>query len=255
MNYLFEERPNGIEVYTTRNLDFLPHLHSHVEMGVVYEGSCDFFCDGKSYTLARGDFYICFPNTIHSYSGSENIRSTIVIFSPDIVPELRGVLGTKCPETPVFAFAGTPCEQLFPLLYAGGAPEYMRGLLLAVCADALRHLALKPRGNDGIDTLRSILLYIDANFTAPLDIDTLAKNLHISRSHISHILRSKLGTTFTKYLTAKRIACARGMLRREGCSVTEAALGSGFETVRTFNRAFIRETGVTPREFRRSQRG
>lgn len=254
MKYFFQDPPNSISLQTAYGLDFLPHLHSHIEMGVIYSGTCSFFCDGKKYALSRGDFYISFPNVIHSYSDSENILTTLAIFPPDTVPEFRGVFNSRLPESPVITFRGTAAEVLFPMLDAGGSQEYMRGLLLAVCADILPRLALRARVSDSADTLRSILLYIDANFTSPLCIDTLSEALHISRSHISHVFRSKLDTTFTQYLNAKRIGCACDMLRHGGCSVTDAALGSGFETVRTFNRAFLRETGVTPREFRSRQR-
>lgn len=250
MKYFFETKPEGVIVLRSNTLDFLPHLHSQIEMGCLHSGTCDFYNDGVKYRLRRGDFFISFPNCIHSYSrSSEDLSTTIMIFSPDTVSEYRAAFNSKMPTSPVFDCRGTPCEKLLQLADRNDSQEYLRGIALAVCADALRRVDLSDYDGTGSDTLRSILIYLDANFTSPLTLGELADALHISRSRISHIFRDKLHTTFTQYLNAKRVSRACALLR-DGCSVTDAAFSSGFETVRTFNRAFLRNVGVTPREFR-----
>ena len=58
------------------------------------------------------------------------------------------------------------------------------------------------------------------------------------------------GENISRVVNRWRIAHAAGMLQ-DGASVTEAMLGSGFNTKSNFNREFLRVTGESPSEWRR----
>jgi LacI family transcriptional regulator len=61
-------------------------------------------------------------------------------------------------------------------------------------------------------------------------------------------MQIKLQSTFKDYINQLRIVDALALIS-EGKSITEAALESGFTTIRTFNRAFKRIHGVSPRQY------
>ena len=56
---------------------------------------------------------------------------------------------------------------------------------------------------------------------------------------------------FCDYINSLRLVDAVNMLGNENASITEIAYASGFSTLRTFNRAFLKYYGVTPSEYKR----
>ena len=58
---------------------------------------------------------------------------------------------------------------------------------------------------------------------------------------------------FKQLLNIYRADFARDQLIHTDASITDIAHASGFQTVRTFNRVFLDQTGVTPSEFKKNQ--
>lgn len=254
MEYNFENKIYQIEIRQTINLDCERHLHSHIELGYVTKGSSKVFIDGVEYPLQYGDFFIAFPNQIHAFANSENLKCILTIVSIDMFPELREIFTEYLPEMPVIRAGGTDIETLMFMLSHNGsfAPaEFLHGIMLAVCSKALDMMKLNKLDKYDADILKNVLIYIEQNFTEQITIDSAAEHLHISSSRLSHIFRGKLDTTFTKYVTSKRIGYARSLLKNTTLSVTDIAFRTGFNSVRTFNRAFVRSAGVAPREYRK----
>lgn len=251
MDYFFEQRKYALSQMMSSNLDFLPHLHDQIELGYILSGSSSITVDNKEYPLVCGDFFIIFPTQIHSYDNSKDINGYITIFSPDILPEFKEIFSGYVPVTPVL-HNNEELKKLMKILYrtTDNPKEFQRGMLLAICSVVFKYMDLQQLNKYNIDTLKSVLIYIDENFTEPIDIETVARKLHISRSHLSHIFRDRLNTTFMKYLTDKRIGFACELLKKDGITVTEAAFNSGFGSIRTFDRLFTKQIGISPRKYK-----
>jgi transcriptional regulator GlxA family with amidase domain len=58
--------------------------------------------------------------------------------------------------------------------------------------------------------------------------------------------------SLNEYIYSLRIKKAN-YLMKQGCSITEAALCSGFQSVRTFNNTYKKITGIVPSEYRKKQ--
>ena len=82
----------------------------------------------------------------------------------------------------------------------------------------------------------------------------LEENLGLSKYYISHLLGNKLGKRFNDYINSLRIseACKRLVDSDETMSAISDAVG--FNTLRTFNRAFMKQMGVSPSDYRRIHR-
>lgn len=90
-------------------------------------------------------------------------------------------------------------------------------------------------------------LFLDSDLT----LTQLAKQLNLSRHHLSQIINDNLGSTFYDYINQLRVEQASVMLLNEPLSVTEICYGSGFANKATFNNAFKKFTGKTPSQFRK----
>lgn len=95
-------------------------------------------------------------------------------------------------------------------------------------------------------------LYRDAT----LSLGSLSRRLNESEHYVSQTLNQELGTTFYELVSSKRIELAKRLLVAEpDRNVLEIALAVGFNAKSTFNQAFRRCTGMTPREFRTHANG
>ena len=99
--------------------------------------------------------------------------------------------------------------------------------------------------------LTAVLSYCVKNFRDDLSLSVLEENLHISRTYISHLFADKLHIRFNDYINSLRVSYACQYLENDDRSVTEIADLVGFGTTRTFDRAFLKQMGRTPRDYRR----
>lgn len=86
-----------------------------------------------------------------------------------------------------------------------------------------------------------------------LKLRDLSNHLHENMHYVSQVINQSMGTSFYELVNQHRIEAAKEMLvSRSKISVLDIAFTVGFNSKTTFNAAFKRETGLTPREFRLS---
>ena len=81
-------------------------------------------------------------------------------------------------------------------------------------------------------------------------VDALAGEVHISRSVLAEKFAELVGAPPMHYLTRWRMIVAAGMLRNEQTNLARVAEGVGYESEAAFSRAFKREYGVSPGQWR-----
>ena len=79
----------------------------------------------------------------------------------------------------------------------------------------------------------------------------LSRRFFISERSISSLFRKELGTTFSKFLSRRRLIAAK-LLIEEGNTLEVVAEKAGFPDYSTFYRAFQKEYGVNPRQYKQS---
>ena len=96
--------------------------------------------------------------------------------------------------------------------------------------------------------------YCNENYHKPLSLSTLARDLHLNKYYISHIMSNKLNIGFNDYINSLRVSNACKLLVKSDSTVTEISEAVGFNTLRTFNRAFSKQMNCTPSEYRRRKK-
>jgi YesN/AraC family two-component response regulator len=109
---------------------------------------------------------------------------------------------------------------------------------------------LKKNEIESLDTLGEIVNYCNAHYKENLSLTMLESELHISKYYISHIINERLGEGFNEYLNSIRINEACRLLLESDMSIKEISAEVGFGTVRSFDRAFLRQKSETAREYR-----
>jgi AraC-like DNA-binding protein len=83
-------------------------------------------------------------------------------------------------------------------------------------------------------------------------VSELAALLGLSREKLSRDFASQYGASLSAYLKRCQLVHAKRLLASSRLSTTRIGYLSGFGTRRTFYRAFRRETGMSPDQFRRA---
>lgn len=99
--------------------------------------------------------------------------------------------------------------------------------------------------------LRRVRDRIDREFAQPLDVEALARGVHMSAGHLSRQFRLAYGESPYSYLMTRRIERAMALLRRGDLSVTEVCFTVGCASLGTFSTRFSELVGVPPSTYRR----
>jgi len=98
--------------------------------------------------------------------------------------------------------------------------------------------------------LRRVRDRIDRDYAQPLDVEALARGVHMSAGHLSREFKRAYGEPPYSYLMTRRIERAMALLRRGDLSVTDVCFEVGCSSLGTFSTRFTELVGVSPSAYR-----
>lgn len=241
------------------------HFHSQAELSLVLSGNISLTVCEKSYEAQTGDVLVLFPYQAHRYGGCGEVLQINV--DHRLTPEYHKAFTELWPEQPLLSYeAELPVlhrlQDKLPELYERrrGDPYgeiAFRGCLIAIWGEVLAALRLqKSTSHSDLGLFQNAIRYCIENYNDPsLTLGGAAKELNINRTYLSSLFGRNLGCGFHTYLNHLRIVRACYIIAEEKSSVTEAAFASGFANLRTFNRVFLKQAGMTPTAYRKSAAG
>ena len=257
MPLLYEEKTGYRFRKETDPADFPVHIHNAVEICVMLEGSCRILYENKKYGLGAGDVFFAFPNQPHGYEDNRNTRRYLLILP--VKPHLEmfyKTLTEHLPESPILPKGTWEHLGLLPILQQGCADAHnvsdtvMQGYFAVIVGKLLSLMKLKHNDSDSENVLRSILLYVHSHYTEPINRREIARSIGYNESYISHVFANVLHMSLTQYVQTLRIDDAANLLRSTKMSVIQIASELGFGSVRSLNRVFLKQMGMTPKEYR-----
>ena len=96
-----------------------------------------------------------------------------------------------------------------------------------------------------------LIRYIRRNY-ATVDLEQLSGQFNYSAGHLSHLIRSECGMSFSSYIRALRLEGAQQYLIHSALPVEHIIPLVGYSDVSHFYRLFRQATGMTPQEYRRA---
>ena len=98
--------------------------------------------------------------------------------------------------------------------------------------------------------LRRVRDRIDREYAKPLNVDELARGVHMSAGHLSRQFKLAFGESPYSYLMTRRIERAMALLRRGDLSVTDVCFTVGCASLGTFSTRFTELVGMPPSAYR-----
>jgi AraC-like DNA-binding protein len=260
-----------IRVFRAVDLEFLAHWHTEIELLFVVSGSIAASVNRERRLLRPGSLVACGSRDIHYYERSGSRSETIlVIFKPELLGRhplwpAGGKLGSNFADKAEYPRLTETAERIMETVSRemderrAAYDVLVRGEIMELCALVERELGVgegkareSPAGSE-LATLERMQLAIDfiyERYALPIHLADAAEAAALSPWYFSRLFSATVGTGFRSFLNGVRIEVAEELMADSEEKLVDIALECGFESVRTFNRAYKALRGRPPKATR-----
>ena len=247
---------------------FPDHYHEFHKLLLFLSGDLTYLVEGRRYILRPGDALLVPAHAIHQpMIDSERAYDRIILWIQPEDLERKGICAAfeLCRQQNTYLLARELYDAprltglLLELEQAARSESFADDILSDALFLQIMVLLCRWVQSAGVELFREaspsdpkideILQYINDNLTDDLSIDALAARFYFSRSRLMHRFKLVTGCPIHQYVLQKRLILAAQLLR-DGASVNDAAVQSGFGDYSSFLRSFRRVYHVSPGNFR-----
>lgn len=255
-----------------------PEKHDFWEMVYVDSGEINAVTDGLGQTLSQGQVIFHRPLEIHAHISNRIVSNNMLVVSFSSPSE-----GMEFFDRKVFTL-GKTARTLLSLFIreAGNAlgeipSDYtdrnpldfssapLGSLQLLECY-LTEFLLVLMRGEDASSRLKRsedarelaqssiaelITAYLAENVYTTLSLADICRRFFMGKSQLSKLFCEQMGVGPIEYFHKLKIAEAKKLLGGEGATVTAVSDALGYSGIHIFSRAFKREVGISPSEYRK----
>ncbi|MGN8842021.1 helix-turn-helix domain-containing protein [Niallia sp. HCP3S3_B10] len=242
---------NLIANYHTLNLNFPSHLHRCFELLFLMEGEMEVIISQKSYHLSTGQFLLILPYEIHSFITKSQSHAKICIFSPDYVPTFHKMIENGSLENPIFNLSLEADSLVSRTLFKDSSNLLeQKACLYLLLSELMGQTSLIKGEKQDQELLHKLLTFIQAHFTESITLKSIAGKLGYNYNYLSKYFNHNVNMSFVDFLNETRVNYACYLLIYSDHNISEIAFLCGYESIRSFNRNFVKIKLCTPKEYR-----
>lgn len=261
------------ETVTYSNAQVNLHSHSFYEILFCHStGGVEYLVGPDRYRLQQGDVILIPPGISHRpllpEQMTEPYRRDVLWISADVMDQLETMVPPEsrfmAQESWLLRVGGTRWEFIGDLFRHGvrefegqqtGWEEIVLGntiQLLVYLRRAIQDRSAPSLKAEKPELLDQVLVYIEDHLAEKISLGEIAKHFWVSQSTISQTFRNKLGVSFYRCVTQRRLIAAKSLII-DGLPLESVGQKVGFSDYSSFYRAFKQEYGISPRQFRKKQ--
>lgn len=249
------------------------HTHDYYEFYFFLEGNVSLEINKQEYRLKYGDVVLIPPGVPHRaiirnekipyrrfvFWISKEYCSQIMDISTDygyLMQHVQVTKGNYIFHNDRIAFNTIQTKVIHLVEEIHGARFGKEAKVLLCVNDLLLHLnRIVYEKNQPHDAKRErslyeeVMEYIEEHLEEDLSLDRIAGEFYASKYYISHIFKENIGLSVHQYVIKKRLRACRDAI--EGTEkIREVFQRFGFKDYTSFYRAFKKEYGMSPKEYR-----
>ena len=248
-------------------------LHSHAFYELLYCRSTvgvEYLVGAERYKLQKGDIVFVSPGVTHRPILPEQMAEAyvrdVLWISEDFFKFAVENITVQTPDefsrSTLFRTTGTRWEYIGDYFRQGvrESEEKEPGWEMAVVANTLKLLTHLRRAGKDIyanslkaekpELLDQVMAYVEAHLSEKITMADVARHFFISESTITQTFRKKMGVSFYRCVTQRRLIAAKTLILN-GMPMEAVSEHVGFSDYSSFFRAFKQEYGISPRQFRK----
>lgn len=261
--------------YHNRGNNPNPFLHHHDYYEIIYylgQREMQYLHEGTYHTVSRGDIILCgiFENHQCCYEREENHVRVSMGISPSFLlkytcadSNLFNIFDARQEHYPIFSPTLEQAGKYVNLFshYMSlekrknepGVLSLQRACTHTILAnlyyDCCLNLAQLRSSRVHVELVSRIVSYTDEHIKEWITVAQLADYTGYSAGYLSKIFKKVTGTSLNQYLLWKRLDWAKFLIEG-GHTITEASEQAGFDNYSYFYKAFKKQQGVSPKEYK-----
>ena len=235
------------------------HWHDYLEIELIVDGTCINTQNGIEHHLKRGDVILCRPLDFHKIEYGKNLKLINISLKNEFLDKtLESVLFSSNNTIPnsVDAKDFSQILNLCTIISDSQAEHSTNKNLLAKYAISTILMMIINNSNINIrqttKKFKSIMNYIDNNFTDNISLAVVANEFSMSPSYLGKLFKSNMNISYNSYINKKRINYACQLLTQTPMGYDEISKNSGFSNTSYFFITFKKILGITPSEYKSS---
>lgn len=251
MEILYENSDNKLLLNTLElnRGDGFFHWHKKVEIVQCLNCSFEALIDGKKYIVEKGDILVIGEGTVHNFTSIEdNTKIRLLQFPFSILlnygvvpPKIKTVI--KADEIKKIENLKEKTDAFFDMLKTEEwVKDGEQNIFLECTYSAIYYLLAKyfpveestQSAKKEKEDFYKAVEYVNEHFCQDITLQSIANILYTDRGRLSKLFLKYAGMSINDYINSLRLNKALKLID-SGVKVADAALESGFQSVRTYN--------------------
>jgi AraC-like DNA-binding protein len=215
----------------------------YYDLTIVSKGELHYTANGKPLILRKNDVMLLPPGTVRTreiqaeyvkyvsfnFSTLDGVSLPFEQYMPNSVTDKTRKILSLIPE-----------KSISPNYHAKATHINLLNCILFELLDAVTFKSSN-------DHVHNIIKYIEENITQGLTLQSISKEIGLTKEYTAYIFKKETGRTVTEYINERKMFLAKELISHGEMSLSELSSYLGYKNYTYFSRLFKRHFNVSPR--------